>query len=67
MSAKTAKVQDRAIRPAQLQEMLGLSRSAIHRLHAAGLLPSKRRYTGGSSIFYIESEILEFMKNQPQV
>jgi predicted DNA-binding transcriptional regulator AlpA len=57
---------DRAIRPVELQQILGISRSSIHRLSVAGSLPQKRRYPGGESTYYLLSEILAFLKNQPQ-
>jgi len=58
---------DRAIRPAELMRILGLSRSSIHRLEISGDLPRKRKFGSGSSCFYLESEIIEFLKSQPQV
>lgn len=61
------KTRDRAIRPAELQQILGISKSSIHRLEASGVLPKKRKYIGGVSCFYLESEILNFLRNQQQV
>lgn len=58
---------DRAIRPSELQEILGISRSSVHRLEVSGALPKKRKFSGGVSCFYLESEIIEFLKNQPRV
>jgi|GEM_PF-5978358 len=65
--ADNTKDGDRAIRPAELQQILGISRSSIHRLEVSGVLPKKRKYHGGTSTFYVASEIIAFMKNQPQV
>lgn len=66
MNMNEAKSRDRAIRPVELQKILGLSRSSIHRLEVSGVLPKKRKYGGGTSTYYLESEILEFLKNQPK-
>lgn len=67
MNKNIVKNRDRAIRPAELQQILGLSRSSIHRLEVSGQLPKKRKFLGGSSCFYLESEIFDFLQNQPQV
>lgn len=64
--AENIKSCDRAIRPSELMQILGISRSSVHRLEISGVLPKKRKYNGGASTFYMESEIIEFMKNQPQ-
>jgi predicted DNA-binding transcriptional regulator AlpA len=61
------KNRDRAIRPGELMQILGISRSSIHRLEVSGALPPKRKFSGGGSCYYLESEILYFLKNQPQV
>lgn len=65
--AENIKSSDRAIRPEELRGLLGISKSSIYRLEQSGALPKKRRYAGGTSCFYMESEIIAFMKNQPQV
>lgn len=57
---------DRAVRPAELQQILGVSRSTIRRLEISGQLPRKRKFGAGTSCFYLESEIIDFLKNQPQ-
>jgi len=67
MNKNDTKKSDRAIRPAELQQILGLSRSSIHRLEVSGALPKKRKFIGGASCFYLESEILDFLRNQQQV
>ena len=61
------KVQDRAIRPEELRHLLGISQSSVYRLELSGSLPKKRRFVGGTSCFYMESEIIDFLKKQPQV
>ncbi len=61
------KNRDRAIRPSELQQILGISRSSIHRLEVSGVLPKKRKFFGGASCFYLESEIVEFLRGQQQV
>lgn len=66
MNKKDIKSRDRAIRVSELQDILGISRTSIHRLEVSGVLPTKRRFIGGVSCFYLESEIIEFLKNQPQ-
>ncbi len=66
MGKQNTKNSDRAIRPAELQLILGLSRSSIHRLEISGALPKKRKFNGGTSTFYLESEILAFLESQPQ-
>jgi predicted DNA-binding transcriptional regulator AlpA len=65
MNKNDIKNRDRAIRPAELQQILGLSRSSIHRLETSGQLPKKRKYGGGTSCYYLESEIIDFLRSQP--
>jgi len=67
MKSHETKIQDRAIRPEELRSLLGISKSSIYRLELSGALPKKRRYAGGTSCFYMESEIIDFLKSQPQV
>lgn len=67
MKNHDTKMQDRAIRPEELRHLLGISRSSIYRLELSGALPKKRKFVGGNSCFYMESEIIDFLKNQPQV
>lgn len=67
MNVHNTKCRDRAIRPSELQQILGISRSSVHRLEVSGALPKKRKFAGGVSCYYLESEIVEFLKNQPQV
>lgn len=67
MNKHEIKTRDRAIRPSELQQILGISRSSVHRLEVSGVLPKKRKFIGGVSCYYLESEIVEFLKNQPQV
>lgn len=66
MDLDAYKNRDRAIRPLELQQILGVSRSTVHRMEIAGVLPKKRKFLGGTSCYYLESEVIEFLRNQPQ-
>lgn len=66
MDLDVYKNRDRAIRPSELQQIFGVSRSTVHRMEIAGVLPKKRKFPGGTSCYYLESEITEFLRNQPQ-
>lgn len=58
---------DRAIRPSELMQILGLSRSSVARMEVSGALPPKRKFSGGASCYYLRSEIVAFLQNQPKV
>ena len=58
MNEHDTKCRDRAIRPSELQQILGISRSSVHRMEVSGVLPAKRKFIGGVSCFYLESEII---------
>lgn len=56
----------RFLRFREVRLMVGLSRSTIWRLQRAGMFPRSRRI-GKSATAWLESEVLEWMKERAQV
>jgi prophage regulatory protein len=57
---------ERIIRRKQLLELIGVSAATQWRLEKAGLFPSRRRL-GESSVGWLLSEIVEWLKNRERL
>lgn len=54
----------RFLRPEQVLEKLGISRSTLYRLEESGELPPRRRISA-NSVGWIEEELDEFIASRP--
>lgn len=57
---------DRYITPSQIKEIVGIGRTTVLKLEAAGQFPRRRVLSSGQTA-WLESELLLWMRSRPQV
>ena len=55
---------DRYLRRKQVLAMVGYSTATLYRMMSKGLFPKARNYNGSNMVFWLESEVQEWMLNQ---
>ena len=55
---------ERALREREVEQIVGLKKSRIRELEAAGEFP-KRRVFGARSVRWLQSEVLQYIKSRP--
>lgn len=61
---KAADFPEKALREGEVENMVGLKKSRIRELEAAGEFP-RRRVFGARSVRWLQSEILEYIQSRP--
>jgi prophage regulatory protein len=55
---------DRFLRLPEVKRVVGLSTPTIYRLIKGGQFPKSRKYIGGQAVFWLESEIAAWQRDQ---
>lgn len=65
MADKTNAYPEIALKEAEVEKMVGLKKSRIRELEAAGEFP-KRRVFGARSVRWLQSEVLQYINSRPK-
>jgi prophage regulatory protein len=61
----TASTGERALRVTEATQRVGLSRTTLWRMARAGAFPKPRLLSPGGTCFWLESEIVTWLKSRP--